>query len=120
MHGKNTDEVKERREQIINEIAKAIEKRHNLTYKVDFEINVVNPLERFKHPLKAGRLWYLGKAISDMDLADVVIFDKNASNLASGCKMEYLTAVEYKKPCYSVTSPVLGEVGKFMKNSFIK
>lgn len=42
----------------------------------------------------AGRLWYLGRSIQTMELADFVIFHKEWSN-ASGCSVEHRVASEY-------------------------
>ena len=36
--------------------------------------------------------------------------------VARGCKCEYYVAKEYKKDCYSVTSPILGEVSKYLQD----
>jgi hypothetical protein len=42
----------------------------------------------------AGRLWYLGRSIQTMELADFVIFHKDWST-AAGCCVEHRVASEY-------------------------
>ena len=115
MNGLKLRDINERREVMVQTIAREIEKSSNLTYKVDFDIEVDNPVTRKGKPIGAGRVWYLGQAISDMDKSDVVIFDTDAMANARGCKIEYFVATEYKKPTYVITSPILGEIKKYLR-----
>ena len=115
MNGHKIKDITERREVMVQTIARAVEKNSSLTYKVDFDIEVMNPITRKNKPIGAGRIWYLGQAISDMDKADAVIFDKDAMQNARGCKIEYMVANEYKKPMYSITSSLIGECIKYLR-----
>lgn len=115
MNGVKIKDITERREVMVQTLAREVEKSTTLTYKVDFDIEVINPITRKSRPIGAGRLWYLGQAISDMDKADVVIFDTDAMQKAHGCKIEYVVATEYAKPMYTITSPILGEIKRYLR-----
>lgn len=77
MHGLSEQEIETRRADIVNK----------LTEVTDKEIEVVNPIQREDAPENAGRLWYIGRAISDMDGCDLVIF-ANGWRAAKGCHSE--------------------------------
>lgn len=61
------------------------------------EYEIINPYVRDDAFPGAGRLWFLGKAIQDMDKADVIIFSGDAQ-FAKGCKIEMTIANEYSIP----------------------
>lgn len=61
------------------------------------EIEVVNPVGRANAPENAGRLWFLGQAIADMEKADLVIFAEGYSS-ANGCLAERRVAELYCIP----------------------
>ena len=65
--------------------------------KPEYNINVVNPIERENAPDNAGRLWYLGQAISDLARCDLVIFARGWEN-SKGCCVEREAVRQYGIP----------------------
>lgn len=68
----------------------------------DVNSNYVDP-----GPEDAGRLWYLGRSIQNMDKADYIVFHNNWKS-ASGCWVEHAAAEMYfKRPfCYSISEHI--------------
>lgn len=113
MHGLSDKEIKARRRKIVSKIKKSYKHlkkcldRANVEYDdrwlrshfQDVRVTVVNPIHRKDAPENAGRLWYLGQAISDLEKADLVIFAKGYS-LAKGCRVEWETVRTYEIPYF--------------------
>lgn len=77
MSGLTYEEFDKRRKEILEKCNKA--------FRTDYK--VINPYNRPDAPKTAGPLWYLGKAIMDLDKADIVIFSSD-SEKSNGCKIE--------------------------------
>jgi len=83
------DEINNKRNEIVNRIK-------NLNLYDD--IKVVNDIEKPKGlEINAGRLWYLGASIQEMDNCDLIIF-ADGYDKANGCMIEYRTAKSYDVP----------------------
>lgn len=67
--------------------------------KPEYNINVVNPIERENAPDNAGRLWYLGQAISDLEKCDLVIFARGWKK-SKGCCIEMEVVRQYGIPYF--------------------
>ena len=93
MQGLNPTYIAEVREQLLDEF-RDWGINANL-FDENVEIYDVNYLfDKEPEDKDAGRLWYLGRSIQTMELADFVIFHKDWSN-ASGCSVEHRVATEY-------------------------
>lgn len=78
MNGLTEKEIKKTRKRVLDKLKQV----------TDEEIEVVNPITRKDAPEDSGRLWYLGRAISDMDKADLVVFAAGSYYAARGCRVE--------------------------------
>lgn len=88
MHGKTTNEIRKRMENI----------RKGLQSCCDLKIEIVNnDVERTEIPKGSPRLAYLGRAIMDLSKADVVVFDYDFRE-ANGCRIEKKCCDEYNIP----------------------
>lgn len=114
MNGLKLKEIQDRRDYILNNLSTAIATKSGLSTE-EFKIEVVNPITRKNKPENADRLWYLGQAISDMDRADVVIFDESAVTKARGCFVEHVVARSYNKPMYLANTSIIGEIAKYLR-----
>lgn len=92
MHGKTTQEIKDRM-QFIFDIAKK---------RFSGELELIDTIQE-KAVYTGGtvepRLWYLGRSISLMSNADIVIFDSHFRE-AKGCVIEYNICNFYKLMYY--------------------
>lgn len=108
MSGRHVEEIQEERDRIVmfikehydfqfrNSRASAmIPKGYDMFNEAtEYNINVVNPIERENVPDNAGRLWYLGRAISDLEKCDLVIFARGWET-SKGCCVEREAVRQY-------------------------
>lgn len=129
MSGRHVEEIQEERDLIVtfikehydfqfrNSRASAmIPKGYNMFNEAtEYNINVVNPIERENVPDNAGRLWYLGRAISDLEKCDFVIFARGWKK-AKGCCVEREAVRQYDIPYFEYGIAFLtGEIFVAMK-----
>ena len=75
MHGLSIETIQNRRNKYIEKIKSLYPNE---------KIYVVNDIVREDAPKDAGRLWFLGRAIQDLEKAEAIYFDKDWSS-AKGC-----------------------------------
>lgn len=124
MAGRHVKEIQEERDRIVafikehyefqfrNSRASAMVPKGYSFYEKEpkYNINVVNPIERENAPDNAGRLWYLGRAISDLEKCDLVIFARGWEK-AKGCCVEREAVRQYDIPYFLYGSAFLsGEI----------
>ena len=91
MNGLSDEQIINRRRIAVGYIARAIEEVDEREY----SIKVINPIHRDDAPENASRLWYLGRAIQDMEEADILVLAKGWRE-AKGCRCEAHTWWAYK------------------------
>ena len=82
------------------QIQRNIEKtKEQLQKEIGREFNIINTYIEQEPPkdINAG-LWYLGKSIEFLAMADVTVFINNWE-MARGCNIEHSCAVAYGIPC---------------------
>lgn len=113
MTGRHVEEIQEERYRIVafikehyefqfrNSRASAMVPKGYSFYEKEpeYNINVVNPIERENAPDNAGRLWYLGQAISDLEKCDLVIFARGWKK-SKGCCIEMEVVRQYGIPYF--------------------
>lgn len=92
-YGKSEEEIMAEREDILRQFKEFVR------WPDEVPIEVIDNFHKSDAPENAGRLWYLGQSISQMDQADAIIFSAGARN-ASGCIVEECAATLYKKPTF--------------------
>lgn len=113
MSGRHVGEIQEERDRIVM----LIKEHYNFQFRnsrasamlpkgcvlfgeaTEYNINVVNPIERENAPDNAGRLWYLGQAISDLEKCDLVIFARGWKK-SKGCCIEMEVVRQYGIPYF--------------------
>lgn len=91
MNGLSEEVIFGKRRIAVGYIARAI----NEIAEREYTIKVVNPVHREDAPDNASRLWYLGRAIQDMDDADILVLVRGWRE-AKGCRVEASTWYTYK------------------------
>jgi hypothetical protein len=93
MNGRSNVEIEEERERILTDI------------KHSFGIDNAEILPSFfkDAPHDANPIWFLGKSLEVLSLADIVVFAKGWND-ARGCKIEHTVAKEYGKKVVEMTS----------------
>ena len=84
MYGKSNEEIIKDRERIINLL------KENYANE---EIEIIDSFF-MDAPIYANPLWFLGKSIMLLSIADIVVFAKGWRS-ARGCKIEFKCAKEY-------------------------
>ena len=94
MNGKIDEEIAVERTYMISEFRDFL--IDELGFSDDVVICDVNGCYVKAGPENAGRLWYLGRSIQNMDKADYIVFHKDWRS-ASGCWVEHAAAEMYFK-----------------------
>lgn len=94
MHGLTDEEIAVERTYMISEFRDFL--IDELGFNDDVVICDVNGGYVKPGPEDAGRLWYLGRSIQNMDKADYIVFHKNWTS-ANGCWVEHAAAEMYFK-----------------------
>lgn len=94
MHGKTDEGIIFERTLMMDEFRNFL--CSELGFDSDVEIIDVNNLFNEPGPEDAGRLWYLGRSIQNMDKADYIVFH-NHWRSAKGCWVEHAAAEMYFK-----------------------
>ena len=94
MHGKTEEEIIFERDLMKQEFWNFL--CRELGFDNDVEIIDVNYIFNDPGPEDAGRLWYLGRSISNMDKADYIVFHKDYAK-AKGCCVEHSVGYNYFK-----------------------
>ena len=94
MHGKTEEEIIFERDLMKQEFLNFL--CYEIGFDSDVEIIDVNYIFNDPGPEDAGRLWYLGRSIQNMDKADYVCFSTNWAE-ANGCWVEHSAAERYFK-----------------------
>ena len=92
MHGLTDEEIAVERTYMISEFRDFL--IDELGFNDDVVICDVNGGYVKPGPEDAGRLWYLGRSIQNMDKADYIVFHKNWTT-ANGCCAEHNIAINY-------------------------
>lgn len=124
MSGRHVEEIQEERDRIVTFIKEHYDFRFDgnsrasamipkgfdlYKDKHEYSINVVNPIERENAPDNAGRLWYLGQAISDLEKCDLVIFARGWET-SKGCCVERDAVRQYGIPYSLFENDILSGV----------
>lgn len=110
MSGKNPEDVKKRRDMVINRLHDA--------YGETYDVHCISTYERTDAPENATRLWYLGAAIQDMADADLICVVTN-DGPANGCMIEICVAELYDIPIIEVAIDDDG-TGIIIENPFME
>ena len=85
MNGKTDQEILETREKAIASVKEMIG--------ADEDVEVIDSFFQ-NAPVDASPLWYLGKSLELLSVADIAYFAKGWDK-ARGCKIEHICAIEY-------------------------
>ena len=94
MHGKTEEKIIFERDLMKQEFLNFL--CYELGFDNDVEIIDVNYIFNDPGPEDAGRLWYLGRSIQNMDKADYIVFHKDYAK-ANGCCVEHSVGYNYFK-----------------------
>lgn len=83
MNGKTDEEIKSERQRVITIMGSYLEDKVKVIDSI-----VQNP------PKKATPLWFLGKSLEALSMADVAVFAKGWEKYR-GCRIEHTCAIEY-------------------------
>lgn len=94
MHGLNIETIQNRRNKCIEKIKSLYPNE---------KIDVVNDIVREDAPKDAGRLWFLGRAIQDLEKAEAIYFDKDWRS-TKGCIIELIISLKYDLNILNINS----------------